>query len=368
MRDALSLFDQVLSFSGSSVRDEDLVALLGLIDRELLLDAPRARSWRATAWPCSSSSRGWPTTAPTTATSLRELLLHLPRAAAGEARSPGRARSWPASCPRSAARLRRAGRAPTRRRTCCASSTLLTKAEIDAAQRPRTRGSRSSWRCSKLVAAAAAACRSVELVARVERLLGGAPGGGAAPPAPPRALPSRVRTPRRPLPSPPAAAAASGVRHGRPSRSRDPPASAARQASPPPGAAEALLAAMLEPLPGAALARRSRSRAATRPLRRRDARARGAARLRDAAPSAHADDYQRARGEGRRQARPAHGSQVKAEPPRRLRRSPRSPEVAKQSSGCARRRSSEPAVQEALDLFDGRVVDVREAKPGREDA
>jgi hypothetical protein len=28
----------------------------------------------------------------------------------------------------------------------------------------------------------------------------------------------------------------------------------------------------------------------------------------------------------------------------------------------------EPAVQEALDLFDGRVVDVREAKPPREDA
>ena len=28
----------------------------------------------------------------------------------------------------------------------------------------------------------------------------------------------------------------------------------------------------------------------------------------------------------------------------------------------------EPAVQEALDLFDGRVVDVREAKASREDA
>ena len=28
----------------------------------------------------------------------------------------------------------------------------------------------------------------------------------------------------------------------------------------------------------------------------------------------------------------------------------------------------EPAVQEALDLFDGRVVDVKEAKPSREDA
>src|SRR6185295_12522172 len=41
-RDALSLFDQVLSFSGSAVRDEDISALLGLIDRELLLAASAA--------------------------------------------------------------------------------------------------------------------------------------------------------------------------------------------------------------------------------------------------------------------------------------------------------------------------------------
>ncbi len=41
-RDALSLFDQVLSFSGQEVRDEDLQALLGLVDRELLLGASRA--------------------------------------------------------------------------------------------------------------------------------------------------------------------------------------------------------------------------------------------------------------------------------------------------------------------------------------
>jgi DNA polymerase III subunit gamma/tau len=41
-RDALSLFDQVLSFSGSQVRDEDISVLLGLIDRELLLGASRA--------------------------------------------------------------------------------------------------------------------------------------------------------------------------------------------------------------------------------------------------------------------------------------------------------------------------------------
>lgn len=41
-RDALSLFDQVLAFSGEQVRDEDLAALLGLIDRELLFTASRA--------------------------------------------------------------------------------------------------------------------------------------------------------------------------------------------------------------------------------------------------------------------------------------------------------------------------------------
>jgi DNA polymerase-3 subunit gamma/tau len=42
VRDALSLFDQVLSFSGQQVRDEDVSALLGLIDRELLLAVSRA--------------------------------------------------------------------------------------------------------------------------------------------------------------------------------------------------------------------------------------------------------------------------------------------------------------------------------------
>lgn len=42
VRDALSLFDQVLSFSGQRVNDEDLSALLGFIDRELLLEASSA--------------------------------------------------------------------------------------------------------------------------------------------------------------------------------------------------------------------------------------------------------------------------------------------------------------------------------------
>jgi DNA polymerase-3 subunit gamma/tau len=42
VRDALSLFDQILSFSGDQVKDEDLSALLGLVDRELLTSASRA--------------------------------------------------------------------------------------------------------------------------------------------------------------------------------------------------------------------------------------------------------------------------------------------------------------------------------------
>ena len=42
VRDGLSLLDQVLSFGGDEIRDEDVQALLGLIDRELLLVAARA--------------------------------------------------------------------------------------------------------------------------------------------------------------------------------------------------------------------------------------------------------------------------------------------------------------------------------------
>lgn len=42
VRDALSLFDQVYAFTGSQIQDEDVVKLLGLIDRDLLREATRA--------------------------------------------------------------------------------------------------------------------------------------------------------------------------------------------------------------------------------------------------------------------------------------------------------------------------------------
>jgi len=42
VRDALSLFDQVYAFTGAHVEDEDVVQLLGLVDRGLLREATRA--------------------------------------------------------------------------------------------------------------------------------------------------------------------------------------------------------------------------------------------------------------------------------------------------------------------------------------
>jgi len=42
VRDALSLFDQVYAFTGAKIQDEDVVKLLGLIDREQLREATRA--------------------------------------------------------------------------------------------------------------------------------------------------------------------------------------------------------------------------------------------------------------------------------------------------------------------------------------
>ncbi len=42
MRDSLSVLDQVLAFCGDQVRDEEVVSLLGVVDRRLLLDATAA--------------------------------------------------------------------------------------------------------------------------------------------------------------------------------------------------------------------------------------------------------------------------------------------------------------------------------------
>ena len=79
----------------------------------------------------------------------------------------------------------------------------------------------------------------------------------------------------------------------------------------------------------------------------------------------HADEYQDLASRP-----PAGASQLRFAParPSRPRRMPPPPRDVKQQR-LREEAEKEPAVQEALDLFDGRVVDVREAKsPGREDA
>ena len=50
VRDALSLFDQVLAFTGEEVKDEEVAGLLGLVDRELLHRGLGGDRRRATAW------------------------------------------------------------------------------------------------------------------------------------------------------------------------------------------------------------------------------------------------------------------------------------------------------------------------------
>ncbi len=121
VRDALCLFDQVLSFSGAEVKDEDVSALLGLIDRELLLRASRAVVVRRQ--PGAARARGEPLRLRGRLPQLRaRAAAALPRAAAPEARARRRARSSRRSCPRSASGCG-PWRRPSRRRTSCGSST-----------------------------------------------------------------------------------------------------------------------------------------------------------------------------------------------------------------------------------------------------
>jgi len=72
MRDALSTLDQVIAFCGEQIDDDDVQALLGMVDRRLLLDAvesivqrdPRraldtARRFDQLAWRCARWPRSW---------------------------------------------------------------------------------------------------------------------------------------------------------------------------------------------------------------------------------------------------------------------------------------------------------------------
>ena len=350
VRDALSLFDQVLAFSGSEVKDEDVAGLLGLVDRELLHRASRAIAL--------GDSLGVLELVESLAdygadyrNFLRELLLHLREillvklAPAGSALLSG-------ILPEEAETLRGLAEALSQEELLRGLD-LLSEAETEFRNvtDPRV--------ALDLVLLKLVQMRRltpfVEVVARVERLLGGATGDLAPAPALVEAAPQKrpappARPAREPHPDPDSEAELDEA----------PPAPAAAPA----GSAQALLGAML----GLCQTRPSLAAA----LRAGAARFEGEALVLElpahfaALASAHAEEYaalaKQARGRSvpiRFVAKAAAAEPAPAE---------KAPETTTRKQQLREEAENEPAVQEALDLFDGRVVEVREAKPGREDA
>jgi len=315
-RDALSLFDQVLSFSGEDVRDEDISALLGLIDRELLLSASRAVAAGDTLAlldlverlsDYGADHRNF----------ARELILHFREILLLKTAPEGSA-LLAALVPEERERIRPLAEAYSED-DLLRILDMLTRLETDLrwAQDPRVTLELALLKMAQMRRLTPFA----ELVDRVERLAAGAP---------------RAASPTRAVPAGPPA-----------------PAPAVSAPAAPADGAAGILAAMI----GLAAARPSLAQ----PLRGAQARLEGDTLLLDVAAdfsafaSMHADDY-------RELARKAAGRPLKVQ----VGSAPAAVEV---TTVEARRRrlmeeaAREPAVQEALDLFGGKVVEVRENKP-----
>jgi len=357
VRDALSLFDQVLAFSGDQVKDEDVAGLLGLVDRQLLHRASRAI--------VEGDSLGMLELVESLAdygadyrNFLRELLLHLREILLVKLASAG-SPLLAGILPEEAETLR--GLAQT-----LSQEELLRGLDLLSEAETEFRNVTDPRVALDLVLLKLVQMRRlvpfVEIVARVERLLGGAASASApASAAAPRALPQPRAVAAPALfdaPSKPAVSAARAVSEPEPEAEPDepPPASA------PAGPAQALLGTMLS------LCQARPTLAAA--LRAAAARFEGEALVLELPPhfaalaGAHTDEYAAL-------AKQAHGRSV---PIRFVAAAAAEPAPAGKAPETTRKQQlreeaeKEQAVQEALDLFDGRVVDVREAKPGREDA
>ena len=204
----------------------------------------------------------------------------------------------------------------------------------------------------------------VEVVARVERFLGGVPGRGARPP--PRRARCRSRAGRLPRPSPRAAPAGGGAAR----RRRRPSAEAAAEppstpAAAPAGSAEGVLAAML----GQCQTRPSLAaplRAATRPTGRRHAGAPASSGFPDVRARAH-----RGLPRLRPQARPAMRSRCGSRPGRRALPAAADAALAgdrQAASSCARKRKRSRPCRRRSTSSTGAWSTCRETLPGREDA
>ncbi len=364
-RDALSLFDQVLSFSGNEVRDEDISALLGLVDRELLLGVSRALAQGDSLAVLDVVERLSEHGADHR-NFTRELVLHfreilLLKVAPGESAllaqivAEEREHLRPLAAAFSEDDLLR-------------TFEVLTKLETDLrlATDPRVMLELALLKLVQMRRLMPFA----ELVERVEKLAAGVP---MPAPAASAALPSGRRPARPaeendsvpvppavppPTAAPPAAMAAPTVPPPIPAALpiAVPPAAAAPPAATP-MEADALLAAMV------AQARPSQASAlrASRARREGDVLTLEVTADWHAFATLHQDEY-------RELARKVAGRPVKVRiapaepPPSAAGAAPPSGEDQAKRQQMIADASREPAIQEALDLFNGKVVDVRESK------
>jgi len=341
VRDALSLFDQVLAFSGEQVEDEDVGALLGLIDRELLVAAAQgvlagdSLALLDLVERLADYGADYRNFTRELLLCFREILL-VRIAPAGSALLAG-------LVPEERERLRPLAEAFSEDdllRTLDLLSRL--EGELRQATDPRVTLELALLKLAQMRRLMPFA----ELVARVERLAGGLPpaepaasSGSARAASPPRAA--------APRPAPPSRSAAP-VAPAPPAREADPPASPA-----PAGDVRAQLLAAGQGRPSL-----------LQPLRAGSVRLEGSALLIEVPPdflafaSLHADDYAAL-------ARQALGRAVKVE----VGAGAAAPTVAAPAPEQQKRESlmsdasRDPVVQEALDLFNGKVVGVREVEP-----
>jgi DNA polymerase III subunit gamma/tau len=347
-RDALSLFDQVLSFSTDEVGDEDIQALLGLIDRELLLAASRAVAEgdsrvilelveRLSDY--GADPRNF----------ARELLLHY-REILLMKMAPEGGPLLAQLLPEERERMRPLAAAYSEE-DLLRIFEVLTKAETDLrlAQDPRVTLELALLKMAQMRRLAPFA----ELVERVDRLASGvAAPAPAALPAPTVRSAAVAAEPPRPVPVPTAARAGSAApaSSGVPATTAPVPSTASDPAS--------IVAAM------ATLAQARPSLA--QPLRTAQAREEGDTLVIEVAPdfaalaAMHVDEY-------RELARTASGRPLKV----RIGAGPAAEAAPPSPAEANRRRLTDeavraPAVQEALDLFNGKVLEVRATKPAKE--
>jgi DNA polymerase-3 subunit gamma/tau len=356
-RDALSLFDQVLSFSGQRVQDEDISALLGLVDRELLLAGSRAIADGDTLALLDLIERLSDHGADYR-NFTRELILHFREILLLKV-APGESGLLAQVMPEERERLKPLAAAFSHE-DLLRIFEVLTKVETDLrlAQDPRVTLELAVMKAAQLQRL----MPFTELVERVDRLAAGAP------------LPPRAASPRPPLPPAPAAppVRATPARMPEPvpapaPRTPPPPAPAVATPAPAPSAAAAAAAAAPPTSPDgilAAMLTLAQSRPSlAQPLRSATAREEQGTLVLEVeahfGPMAtlNEDEY-------RQLAQKAAGraTKLRIEAARSAAGEPIAADTAQKRQRVLEEASREPAVQEALDLFNGKVVDVRGGK------